>query len=64
MKWREHPIVDTADIDQKLHNFRILFAYHFGSIENERIEYHDTREIFENGGISNYTGDVGTLFEQ
>ena len=63
-KWQEHPIVTTADLDLKLHNFRILFAYHSGKIENDRIDYHDTREIFENGRIINYTGDVRTLFEQ
>jgi Fic family protein len=63
-KWWEHPIGSSADIDLKLHNFRILFAYHSGKIENNRIDYHDTREIFENGRIINYTGDVRTLFEQ
>lgn len=63
-QWQKHPIKDAADIDQKLHNFRILFAYHSGKIENERIDYHDTQEIFENGKISNYTGDIRTLFEQ
>lgn len=63
-KWQEQPIYDVADIDLKLHNFRILFAYHSGKIENEQIDYHDTREIFENGKVSNYTGDVRTLFEQ
>lgn len=56
--------MEIADIDLKLHNFRILFAYHSGKIENERVDYHDTREIFENGKVSNYTGDVRTLFEQ
>lgn len=63
-KWQEYPIIDVADIDQKLHNFRILFAYHSGKIENDMIDYHDTREIFENGKVSGFTGDVRTLFEQ
>ncbi len=63
-KWQQKPISDVADIDLKLHNFRILFAYHSGKIENDRIDYHDTREIFENGKVSNYTGDIRTLFEQ
>lgn len=61
-RWHEHPIESTADIDLKLHNFRILFAYHSGKIENDRIDYHDTREIFENDRISNYTGDIRSLF--
>jgi Fic family protein len=63
-KWQAQPINDIADIDLKLHNFRILFAYHSGKIENDRVDYHDTREIFENGKVSNYTGDIRTLFEQ
>lgn len=63
-KWQEKPLNDIAVIDLKLHNFRILFAYHSGKIENDNINYHDTREIFENGKISNYTGDIRTLFEQ
>lgn len=63
-KWQESPIKDIFDIDIKLHNFRILFAYNSGKIENDNIDYHDTREIFENGKISNYTGDIRTLFEQ
>lgn len=63
-RWQKQPINDVADVDLKLHNFRILFAYHSGKIENEQIDYHNTREIFENGRVSNYTGDIRTLFEQ
>ncbi len=62
--WRGYSIQSEADIDLRLHNFRILFAYNSGKIENERIAYHDTREIFENGRVLNYTGDTRTLFEQ
>lgn len=62
--WQKQPIRDIDDIDIKLHNFRILFAFHSGKIENEQINYYDTREIFEHGRVSNYTGDVRTLFEQ
>lgn len=47
-KWQETPIKDVFDIDIKLHNFRILFAYNSGKIENDKIDYHDTLEIFEN----------------
>lgn len=63
-RWQSQPINNIADIDLKLHNFRILFAYHSGKIENDKIDYHDTREIFENGKVSSYTGDIRTLFEQ
>lgn len=41
----------------------IAFAYHSGNIENERITYNDTREIFEHDGVTTYTGDLLTLFE-
>ena len=34
-----------------------------GKIENEKITYHDTREIFEHDGVTSYTGDLRTLFE-
>ena len=63
-EWQNKPIKDIHDIDIKLHNFRILFAYNSGKIENDKIDYHDTREIFENGRVANYTGDIKTLFEQ
>lgn len=39
------------------------FAYHSGKIENDKITYHDTREIFEHDGVTSYTGDLRTLFE-
>lgn len=62
--WQSYKIVSAADLDKYLDSFRILFAFHSGKIENEEITYHDTREIFENGKVVNYTGDVRALFEQ
>lgn len=62
--WQGFNVQSEADIHLRLHNFRILFAYNSGKIENERVTYHDTREIFENGRVLNYTGDTRTLFEQ
>ncbi len=62
--WKTRPIQTASDIDLYLDNFRILFAYHSGRIENDRITLHDTREIFENGKVLNFTGDTRTLFEQ
>ena len=62
--WRSYSIKTSADLDEKLDHFRILFAYHSGKIENEEITYHDTREIFENGKISNFNGNPRALFEQ
>ncbi|GAA0361855.1 Fic family protein [Bacillus horti] len=62
--WQSYGINSIASLDKYLDSFRILFAYHSGRIENEEITYHDTREIFENGQVSNYTGNPRALFEQ
>lgn len=62
--WRSYNVISTTDLDKYLGSFRILFAYHSGLIENEEVTYHDTREIFENGKVSGFTGTPRTLFEQ
>lgn len=62
--WQSWNIQTEADLSLRLDSFRILFAYHSGKIENDEINYHDTREIFENGKVINYTGSTRTLFEQ
>ena len=51
------------DLENILEDFKVLFAYHSNKIENDEINYHDTRDIFENGKINGYTGDLRTLFE-
>lgn len=61
--WKSRKIESVADLEAILSNFRILFAYHSGAIENEEITYHTTREIFENGKVVNFTGDIRTIFE-
>lgn len=61
--WQSKDIQGVKDLDQALDSFRILFAYHSGKIENTEITYHDTREIFENGKVLNFTGDPRTIFE-
>ncbi|MDR1940418.1 MAG: Fic family protein [Clostridiales bacterium] len=63
-RWRQEKIVTEADIDRILHDFKVLFAYHSGKIENDKIDYRDTREVFENGGLSDFSGDARTLSEQ
>ena len=63
-QWQSYNISKEPDIDKYLHSFRILFAYNSGKIENIEIDYHDTREVFENGKVSSFTGNVRTLFEQ
>ena len=62
--WQRWQVRTQADIDLRLDNFRVLFAYHSGKIENEAITWHDTREIFENGKVQGFTGNPRTLFEQ
>lgn len=62
--WQSWNIQTASDIDKYLDNFRILFAYHSGKIENDSVTYHDTREIFENGKVVSYTGNPRAIFEQ
>lgn len=62
-KWKNKKIRNVNDLQTALNNFRILFAYHSGVIENQEITYHNTREIFENGKIINFTGDIRTVME-
>ncbi|ADY55745.1 filamentation induced by cAMP protein Fic [Syntrophobotulus glycolicus DSM 8271] len=62
--WQSYQIASAAELDKYLDSFRILFAFHSGKIENEEVTYHDTREIFENGKVANYTGSPRTIFEQ
>lgn len=62
-EWLKDPVVDEDDLDIRLSNFRILFAYNSNVIENPETTIHDTREIFDNGKVLNYTGSLRTLFE-
>lgn len=62
--WKSWSVSTAEDLDKYLDSFRVLFAYHSGKIENSEITYHDTREIFANGKVSNFTGDPRALFEQ
>lgn len=61
--WQKKNISTDAELSEALNGHSISFAYHSGRIENERITYHDTREIFEHDGVTSYTGDLRTLFE-
>lgn len=62
-EWKQKEIKNENDLDVVLDNYKILFAYNSNVIENENTTYHDTREVFENGKIINYTGDLRTLYE-
>ena len=61
--WQSKKITTDAQLAEALNEHSIAFAYHSGRIENEKITYHDTREIFEHDGVTAYTGDLRTLFE-
>ena len=61
--WQQKNITTDAELAEALNGHSIAFAYHSGKIENEKITYHDTREIFEHDGVTSYTGDLRTLFE-
>lgn len=61
--WQSQKIDDVYKLKTILNSFQILFAYNSGVIENSLITYHDTREIFENGKVINFTGDLRTLYE-
>lgn len=61
--WKQKNITTDAQLAEALNGHSIAFAYNSGKIENDRITYNDTREIFENDGVISYTGDLRTLFE-
>lgn len=59
-KW-EH--LSASEQLAQLDHFKIAYSYNSGRIENPEITYHDTAEVFDRGGISNFTGDVRTIYE-
>lgn len=61
--WQEQNIRTSADLEAVFNGQIINFAYHSGKIENDNITYNDTRDIFERDTLSNYTGDLRTIFE-
>ena len=61
--WKKRNIQNDAQLAEALNGHSIAFAYNSGKIENDKVTYHDTREIFEHDGVTSYTGDLRTLFE-
>ncbi|MBS1420078.1 MAG: Fic family protein [Oscillospiraceae bacterium] len=61
--WQNREISSDAKLAESMNGHSIAFAYNSGKIENDKITYHDTREIFEHDGVTSYTGDLRTLFE-
>lgn len=52
--WQNKRITTAAELAEALNGHSIAFAYHSGKIENEKITYNDTREIFEHDGVTSY----------
>lgn len=59
-RWRN---LNSDERNILLERFGVRYSYNSGHLENPEITFHDTSEIFDKNGISNYTGDVRTLFE-
>ncbi len=49
--------------DLRLERFKVVYSYNSGSLENPEITYHDTAEVFDKNSISNFSGDVRTIYE-
>lgn len=59
-----HKNVKTEkDLIRYMENFQLIYSYNSGKIENPEINFDDTREIFENGKVVSFTGDLKTLYE-
>ena len=63
MFWNKKNISSSGELSAAMSGKIVSLAYHSGKIENDSVTYHDTREIFDHDGITNYTGDLRTLFE-
>lgn len=61
--WHKKEISTRQDLDVALSDYRVFFAYHSNKIEGAGVSLHQTREIFENGKVVGYTGDIRALFE-
>ncbi|MDO4960807.1 MAG: Fic family protein [Eubacteriales bacterium] len=61
--WKSRSIDNDAELAEIMNGKSISYAYNSGKLENDKITYNDTREIFEHDGVSSYTGDLRTLFE-
>ena len=61
--WKRKHVKTDAELAEALNGHSISFAYHSRNLENELVTYNDTREIFDHDGVTQYTGDLRTLFE-
>lgn len=61
--WKNRQITNASELAAALNRFSVPFAYHSLKIENEQITYRDTREIFENDGVTASLGDSRAILE-
>lgn len=61
--WQNQDIKTVADLNQALDNYKIVFAYNSNKIEGSSVTIHQTREIFNNGKVINFSGDLRELYE-
>lgn len=61
--WHSTPRHDVLQLDQLLGSFKIMFAYNSIQFRNEFVTLHDTRNIFQSGKVSDFTGKVYDLIE-
>lgn len=59
--WRSLKLSTYDDYATSLDNFKILYTCNTCCIEGENISYHNTREMFESGRVTNYSGKMSTL---
>lgn len=61
--WESKNVTNSSELEAAINGKVINLAYHSNKIENDKVTYNDTREIFEHDGVTAYTGDLRTLFE-
>ena len=61
--WRDKKICSITNLESVLSDFKIIFAYNSNQIEAAGVSISHTREIFETGKVTGYTGDLKPLLE-
>lgn len=61
--WQNTKRETAADIEYLLSDFKVIFAYNSGRIENDEITYNMMLEIFEGKPVSNFSGNYRTMYE-
>ena len=59
--WRKKNVSSLDDLKSELYDFNVLFACNSNKIENVEVSYHTTREIFTNGKVTGFTGQLVDL---